>query len=118
MTTTLFLPHLPEVVMNNNDSTVVYLGVGIDTARYAHHVSFLDQQKRTAAKPFHFSETAEGYQKLRAALDKLTRKHPRLHLQIRIDATGGHRPLGWSLPRTSCSGCIGSTWRPPSYASG
>jgi transposase len=88
MTTTLFLPHLPEVVMNNNDSTVVHLGVGIDTARYAHHVSFLDQQKRTAAKPFHFSETAEGYQKLRVALDRLARKHPRLHLQIRIDAAG------------------------------
>ena len=33
---------------------VVPIGVGIDTARYGHHVSFLDQQKRSAAKSFHF----------------------------------------------------------------
>ena len=31
----------------------VHIGVGIDTARYAHHVSFLDEEKQTAAKPFH-----------------------------------------------------------------
>jgi transposase len=44
--------------------------------------------KRTAAKSFHFTETAEGYQKFQDALDKLARKHPQLHLQIRIDAAG------------------------------
>jgi len=72
----------------HHNTPLVHLGVGFDTARYAHHVSFLDEHKRTAAKPFHFTETAEGYQTLRQALDCLARKHPRLHLHIRIDAAG------------------------------
>ena len=72
----------------NNNSPIVHLGVGIDTARYAHHVSFLDEEKRTAAKPFHFTETANGYRQLQTAFDKLAGKHPRLHLHIRIDAAG------------------------------
>lgn len=66
----------------------VHLGVGIDTARYAHHVSFLDEQKRTAAKAFHFKETAHGYRKLQQALERLAKKHPRMHLHIHVDAAG------------------------------
>lgn len=66
----------------------VPIGVGIDTARYGHHVSFLDQQKRTAAPAFHFKESAEGYQKLRRTFEKLEGKHPGLHLHIRVDAAG------------------------------
>lgn len=72
----------------NASPNPVRIGVGIDTARYAHHVSFLDEQKRTAAKPFHFTETAEGYQKLQRTFKKLKSKHPHLHLHIRIDAAG------------------------------
>ena len=49
----------------------VSLGVGIDTARYGHHVSFLDEQKRSAAKSFHFTESAAGYQQFQAVLQKL-----------------------------------------------
>ena len=67
---------------------LAHIGVGIDTARYAHHVSFLDEEKRTATKPFHFTETAAGYQKLCQALNKLAGRHPDLHLHIRIDAAG------------------------------
>jgi len=75
--------------MNNHaPPKPVHVGVGIDTARYAHHVSFLDEEKRTAATPFHFTETAAGYQKLQDAFDKLAGKHPGLHLHIRIDAAG------------------------------
>ena len=73
---------------NNATPNPVPIGVGIDTARYAHHVSFLDEQKRTAAQPFHFTETAQGYQKLQQTFEKLKRKHPYLHLHIRIDAAG------------------------------
>ena len=40
------------------------IGVGFDTARYAHHVTFLHADLHTAGKPFHFAETAAGYQKL------------------------------------------------------
>src|SRR5437773_9635406 len=67
---------------------VVSLGVGIDTARYGHHVSFLDEQKRTAAKSFHFTESAAGYQQLQAALMKLAQNHPGVHFLIRLDAAG------------------------------
>jgi transposase len=74
--------------MKNKAPALRHIGVGVDTARYGHHVSFLDEQKRTAAKPFHFTETAEGYQKFQAALDRLAGKHPQLHLHIRIDAAG------------------------------
>ena len=74
--------------MSSNPPATVHFGVGIDTARYGHHVSFLDQEKRTAAKPFHFTETAEGYQKLDSALAKLRGKHPSVHLHIHIDAAG------------------------------
>ena len=73
---------------NNSPPNLMQVGVGIDTARYAHHVSFLDEKKRTAAEPFHFTEAAEGYQKLQHALDKLAGRHPQLHLHIRIDAAG------------------------------
>ena len=66
----------------------VSLGVGIDTARYGHHVSFLDEQKRTAAKSFHFTESAAGYQQFQAALTKLAGKHPGLQFHIRLDAAG------------------------------
>ena len=67
---------------------VVSIGVGIDTARYGHHVSFLDEQKRTAAKAFHFTESAAGYQQFQAVLTKLAEKHPGLQLHIRLDAAG------------------------------
>lgn len=66
----------------------VHFGVGIDTARYGHHVSFLDQEKRTAAPAFHFLECAEGYRKLADALTRLCQKHPGAHLHIRMDAAG------------------------------
>jgi transposase len=66
----------------------VPIGVGIDTARYGHHVSFLDQEKRSAAPAFHFCESAEGYRKLEDALARLCQKHLCVHLHIRIDAAG------------------------------
>ena len=66
----------------------VSLGVGIDTARYGHHVSFLDEQKRSAAKSFHFTESAAGDQQFQAILQKLAEKHPGVHFHIRLDAAG------------------------------
>jgi transposase len=92
--------------MKNKAPAVLHLGVGIDTARYGHHVSFLDEKKRTATRPFHFTETAKGYRKLEAALEKLVRKHDRVHFHIRIDAAGQYAEnlLQWlhqlGLPKT------------------
>lgn len=68
--------------------TASFIGLGIDTARYGHHVSALDQSKRTAFKPFHFPENAEGYQKLEKALHRLADKNPGVVLHVRIDAAG------------------------------
>jgi len=72
--------------MNQNLQT--HLGVGIDTARYGHHVSFMDEHKRTASKGFHFSENADGYEKLRKTIEQLIAKHPQALLHIHIDAAG------------------------------
>lgn len=74
--------------MSSNTSPTVHLGVGIDTARYGHHVSFLDAEKRIAAKEFHFNESHEGYQKLLRVLERLDKKHSHPHFHIRIDAAG------------------------------
>ena len=78
----------PTVSLGVVSLGVVSLGVGIDTARYGHHVSFLDEQKRTAAKSFHFTESAAGYQQFQTALTKLVQNHPGVHFHIRLDAAG------------------------------
>ena len=70
------------------NSVTFNIGIGIDTARYGHHVSFLDENKRTAAKSFHFKEDSEGYKELRKALDKLRAAHPNVKFLVRIDAAG------------------------------
>jgi hypothetical protein len=38
------------------------IGVGIDTARYGHRVSFLRPDRRPAAKPITVMENRAGYQ--------------------------------------------------------
>ena len=68
---------------------VSHFGIGIDTARYGHHVSFMDENKRTATKAFYFEEQDQGYQKLLKALQALAAKSSsNYHLHIRIDAAG------------------------------
>ena len=69
-------------------ATASLIGVGIDTARYGHHVSFLDQDKRTAAQPFHFAENASGYRRLEKVLQRLLSKQPDAQLLLHIDAAG------------------------------
>jgi transposase len=64
------------------------IGVGIDTARYGHRVSFLGPDLRPAAKPLTVTENPAGYQSLRDRLEQLRLKHPRVHFHVRIDAAG------------------------------
>jgi len=64
------------------------IGVGFDTARYAHHVTFLHADLQAAGKPFYFSETAQGYQQLEQAFQQVAQRHPEAHFHIRIDAAG------------------------------
>ena len=67
---------------------VTHVGVGLDTARYGHHVTFLDEQRQVATKPFDFAESREGYEKLHREFEKLAGRHPHVHFHIRVDAAG------------------------------
>jgi len=64
------------------------IGVGIDTARYGHMVSFLRPDRQLAAKKLLVMENHDSYQALRERLEQLHRQHPQAHFHIRIDAAG------------------------------
>jgi len=64
------------------------IGVGIDTARYGHRVSFLRPDRQPAAKPMTVLESRAGYKALQERLEKLHEQHPQAHFHIRIDAAG------------------------------
>jgi transposase len=70
--------------------TVIFdrIGVGIDTARYGHRVSFLRPDRSPAAPPLTVMENREGYNSLEDRLRKLHRDHPQAHFHVRIDAAG------------------------------
>ena len=70
------------------DVMVTALGVGLDTARYGHHATFLNEDREYAAKPFDFLESRSGYQRLEKTFRLLAEKHPSVHFQIRVDAAG------------------------------
>jgi transposase len=69
-------------------SSLASIGVGIDTARYGHRVSFLRPDRQPAAKPLTVLENQQGYQDLRKRLEGLHQQHPQAHFHIRIDAAG------------------------------
>jgi len=64
------------------------IGVGIDTARYGHRVSFLRPDRQPAAKPMTVLESRAGYQALQERLEQLHQQHPQAHFHVRIDAAG------------------------------
>jgi transposase len=64
------------------------IGVGIDTARYGHRVSFLKPDRQPAAKPLTVMEDRAGYQALQERLKQLQQRHPEAHFHVRIDAAG------------------------------
>src|SRR3954453_22959688 len=64
------------------------IGVGIDTARYGHRVSFLRPDRQPAAKPLTVMENRAGYQALEERLKQLRERHPQAHFHVRIDAAG------------------------------
>jgi transposase len=70
------------------EATITAIGVGLDTARYGHHVSFLNEDRSYAATPFDFLESRSGYQRLEKAFQRLADKHANVHFQIRVDAAG------------------------------
>jgi len=64
------------------------IGVGIDTGRYGHRVSFLRPDRLPAAPSLTILENRADYQKLQARFEQLHRQHPQAHFHIRIDAAG------------------------------
>jgi len=72
----------------SNATLLDRIGVGIDTARYGHRVSFLRPDRQPAAKPLTVLESRAGYQALRERLEQLHQLHPQARLHVRIDAAG------------------------------
>jgi transposase len=66
----------------------VAIGVGLDTARYGHHASFLEQDLENADDDLDFVESGAGYQQFRARLDALAAKHGHVHFHFRVDVAG------------------------------
>ena len=64
------------------------IGVGIDTARYGHHVTFLRDDLQPAAPAFSFAETRDGYQQLERQFQQLQQRFPTVHFHVRLDAAG------------------------------
>lgn len=64
------------------------IGVGIDTARYGHRVTFLRDDRQPATAPLTATENPQGYQQLRQTLEELHRKHPQAGFRVHIDAAG------------------------------
>ena len=64
------------------------IGVGIDTARYGHRITFLDEARQPAAPALTIQETQQGYRCLADTLCQLQSKFPEATIRIRIDAAG------------------------------
>ncbi len=63
-------------------------GVGFDTARYGHHVTFLRADLQPACAPFEFPETRAGYDRVLQLSRALAGPDAALHFHIRLDAAG------------------------------
>ena len=74
--------------MSHSQSAKAVVGVGIDTHRYFHQVTFLDADRQRAAPNLRVAESAEGYEQLRQALEKIAMRQPDVHFHIRVDAAG------------------------------
>lgn len=70
------------------DLAMKHLGIGIDTARYGHHASFLREDKQPACPPLTVMESRAGYDLLKKKLEQLHSRFPNAHLHLRIDAAG------------------------------
>lgn len=76
-------PRQPSV-----DHEMRHVGIGIDTGRYGHHVSFLREDKQRAATSMTVMEKAADYAKLQRRLEQLHQRFPDAQLHLRIDAAG------------------------------
>jgi transposase len=64
------------------------VGVGIDTARFGHRVSFMWPDRKPAARPLTVTENRAGYESLKQKLTQLHQQYPNAKFYVRIDAAG------------------------------
>jgi transposase len=64
------------------------IGVGFDTSRYGHHVTFLRPDLQPACRAFEFPESRVGYERVRQQLQQLYDRAGQVHFHIRLDAAG------------------------------
>ena len=64
------------------------IGVGFDTARYGHHVTFLLPNLQPACPSCEIVESHQGYQRVLQQLLALQQRHGDVHFHIRLDAAG------------------------------
>ncbi len=90
MATRLVIPikHEDFFMSSTLSPTVSHIGVGIDTARYGHRVTFLRPDRNRAAPPMTVTEDQTGYQQLRERLEELHRRYSDARLHVHIDAAG------------------------------
>jgi transposase len=74
--------------MNAAVGPIVLFGVGFDTSRYGHHVTFLRHDLQLACPPFEFLESRQGYDQLLEQFRCLARGSPSAHFLIRLDVAG------------------------------
>jgi transposase len=74
--------------MSSPDSPTIAIGVGFDTSRYGHHVTFLRDDLQPACPPREFAESRQGYDQLWRQFQQLHERWPTVHFHIRIDAAG------------------------------
>jgi transposase len=75
--------HLPSVPPD-----LPRFGVGIDTSRYGHYAAFLRDDLQPAADELSFAESADGYAKLRARLERIAERCGPCRFHVRLDAAG------------------------------
>ena len=68
----------------------VVIGVGIDTSRYGHYVTFLNAQLQAAAPPLEVAESRAGYQQLHERFAQLHQHFPTAQFRIRLDAASNY----------------------------
>ena len=72
----------------NSPAAPVTFGVGFDTSRYGHHVTFLRADLQPACLPFEFPESRAGYDQVLRKFQDLQAADPAVHFHIRLDAAG------------------------------
>ena len=66
----------------------IAVGVGFDTARYGHHVTFLRSDLQVACPAFEFPESRAGYERVLEQFRHLAGVNDAVHFHIRLDAAG------------------------------